>query len=228
MLAIAAASSHAAVTIGSNLAGDPEATINSPGDDPCTLGQALPGSSRAVGGATAPNSGVVVRWRIKVGIGATDIFVSPTALRVLRAAGSGTWTGAGTSSVRTPAPDTMSTFATRLPIRAGDELGVDCCGEASQYFANTVGAQSPNWLPRLADGETRATTTSPGCPRSSTAFTLSSANTGTRATTTRPFVIHGYPVDGRRPSEGPAGKVRGPSTMTRTVRAARLLPRLCV
>ena len=30
MLAIAAASSHAAVTIGSNLAGDPEATINCP------------------------------------------------------------------------------------------------------------------------------------------------------------------------------------------------------
>jgi len=49
------------------------------------------------------------------------------------------------------------TFNTRLPVSAGDFIGIDCCAAAGNYFRNITGASRDTWAPPpLADGETRA------------------------------------------------------------------------
>ena len=78
--AASAKPSHAAVTIGSNLADDANEYLNCGGTSSCTVRQRnLPASSTASGGLVAPIDGVVVRWRIRVGDN-----TGPVALRIIR------------------------------------------------------------------------------------------------------------------------------------------------
>jgi hypothetical protein len=158
-LALAIPSGALAVTtIGSNLAGSP--TVNLSCNPNCTVSPSvLPVANQAPGGFLAPQDGVVVRWRIKVGA-----VTRPSALRITRPGNSDTRTGAGTGPTVTPPINETSTYEARLPMQAGDALGLDCCADPTlmidQYvFAPNQDAINLSWAPRLADGATPQSTT---------------------------------------------------------------------
>jgi hypothetical protein len=114
----------AAVTIGGDVTAS-RSPISCGGDAThpaaCDIAQtALVGGRNA-----APFDGVVVRWRVG-GAG-------PVALRVVRPKAF-TYTFVSTSAVQTPASTGVETFATRQPIAAGDEVGVEL-GPGSQIGA---------------------------------------------------------------------------------------------
>jgi hypothetical protein len=67
--------------------------------------------------ATSPVNGTIVSWRVLDGAG-------PLALRVLRPAAGGQYTGVSTSSQVTATSDDQ-TFATNLPIKAGELVGLN-------------------------------------------------------------------------------------------------------
>jgi hypothetical protein len=51
----------------------------------------------------------------------------------------------------TPAVNSVSTFATQLPIGIGETIGIDCCQTISIYSAETGGSLE-RWFGPLADG----------------------------------------------------------------------------
>jgi hypothetical protein len=101
---------------------------------------------------TSPVTGAVVRWRV------LDAEGGPFRLRVLRPAGGTTYTGVGTSSPETPASPGLQTFATVLPIQAGETIGFDSAGGSIIGVAFVLGAQFIFWEPPLPDGQTLAAT----------------------------------------------------------------------
>jgi Ca2+-binding RTX toxin-like protein len=140
------AMSGAAVTIGSDLAAPADDTVFCAPDPAivCTGVQtALPGRQ-----ITSPIDGVIVRWRMRDSSGTF-------ALRVIRSAGGGNYTGAGTSAPVTAASPGVVTFATRLSIKAGDFLGVNVHGPSAAGVRNAGGAVVDVYAPALADGQTR-------------------------------------------------------------------------
>jgi hypothetical protein len=144
------ASASGAVTIGSDLAATAD-RVGSCSPGPCTSAhRSLPPTSRASGGLLAPSDGVVVRWRIKVGNQA-----GPVALRITRPGNSETRTGVATGATRNPGPNQVSVFDARLPIGAGDALGIDHSEITS--FASTAGAVGAFWDPPLANGGAEST-----------------------------------------------------------------------
>lgn len=151
----AAAPASGAVTIGSNL--PPFVAASSCGVI-CTYANfELPPGAAAPGGARAPTDGVVTRWRIRVGNE-----ITPVRLRILRGGSASSGTGAGTGPVVSPPLTMTSTYDVRLPIRAGDYLGVDCCeGGFANIFAGGGGTRLV-WSPSLADGQTSPPTGSDG------------------------------------------------------------------
>lgn len=146
-LLIAPATSSGATTIGSNLTAAP-ASVFGCGSGCTYMALALPPASTAAGGLSAPTSGVVVRWRIRSG-------AAPhmTSLRVLRPAGGTSWTGVAESATVTVPASATSTFDTRLPITAGDRIGVDT-DTAMNAQATTAGAQGAYWTPALGTSAT--------------------------------------------------------------------------
>jgi hypothetical protein len=147
------ASSSGATTIGAALSGA-ASNLNCTGVVTCTASNtSLPPGFLAPGGLVAPTDGVVVRWRVLA-----SSTVSPLTLRILRPGNSATRTGAGTGQPETPAASTTSTFPARLPIRAGDGVGVD--GALIPFIPSTPAASTHYWnSPPLADG---------GAPRAGT------------------------------------------------------------
>jgi hypothetical protein len=152
-LALAAPSgAFAATTIGSRLDGVPTSGLACTPN--CTVAHSvLPPLSQALGGVVAPDDGVVVRWRVKVGAA-----TSPVALRITRPGVSGTRTGAGTGPTVTPPINATTPYEVRLPIQSGDGLGLDCCADPdpthlAYFFAPTASADTFTWTPRLLDGE---------------------------------------------------------------------------
>lgn len=132
----------AAVTIGSNLSqgGTPEGC----GPDACTVVQTiLPGQQ-----ITSPTDGVIVRWRVRDSVGSMR-------LRVARQGPPGTFTGAGTSATVNLASGVPATFDTRLPIKAGDHIGIDLDPNAAVGSRLSGGSQEGVWFPPLGDGQTR-------------------------------------------------------------------------
>jgi hypothetical protein len=119
--------SGATTTIGSNLLSAPNESVCvfkffTESERPCSAAQATlaPGHS-AAGGLTAPIDGVVVRWRILSGTPTIDTVAAKVRLRILRGnAGA----GGGTSAFNALSPG-LQTFPARLPIQAGDRLGLD-------------------------------------------------------------------------------------------------------
>jgi hypothetical protein len=108
------AAQAATVTVGSVLP---------PGSAPTEFGQvqtlfntALPEKGANL---VSPVDGAIVRWRVQGAEG------GPFYLRVLRPNGSGAYTAVGTSNGATPTGTGVQTFATNLPIKAGDLIGVD-------------------------------------------------------------------------------------------------------
>ncbi|MGE5281736.1 MAG: IPT/TIG domain-containing protein [Chloroflexota bacterium] len=101
---------------------------------------------------TSPVDGMVVRWRM-TGFSTAG----PYKLRILRPAGEGRYTGAGTSSPETRLGTGTETFTTRLPIQAGDLIGLDGAGASSSFpVASNAGSSFSIWRPPLQDGWTAA------------------------------------------------------------------------
>jgi hypothetical protein len=149
LLVVLAGPAQGATTIGSDLAADP--TVGSCGPDPCTFVQ------RALTGRqlTAPADGVIVRWRIKPGGFPAS---TQASLRVVRGTGAACTGVAGAiDSELLVSAFAVNTFDARIPIAAGDAIGLDCCN-APIVFAHgaTTGATNDDWTPKLNDGETRA------------------------------------------------------------------------
>ena len=148
------ASASGAVTIGNNLTSDVDARVGCAGSACTVTAAALPASATAAGGLVSPIDGVVVRWRIKVGL-APDI--TPVALRIIRRPRlpfSAAATGGGTGpTVPNPVANQISTFDVRLPIFTGNSVGIDCCADPGllSAFQITSGAILDGWNPPLVD-----------------------------------------------------------------------------
>jgi len=154
VLALWAAGAHAAVTIGSALGAQSDIGIS------CGSGTMFQASLPARLLAS-PYDGVITRWRLKYG-SAPPPLESPR-LRVLRPRGSGQWLGAGTSAYALFPPHASSDppleIATRLPVRAGDQVGIDFPSSTAQImfaFASVANAAMDGFAPRLRDGEQRS------------------------------------------------------------------------
>jgi hypothetical protein len=101
---------------------------------------------------------VIVAWRINAGSNAPD---AQTRLRIIRPAGGGKFTGAGASAVVTPAISGINAYATRLPVLAGDIIGVDNDNQAVYLDGGaSASAFTATYFdsPGLAEGGTQAPT----------------------------------------------------------------------
>src|SRR3954453_6023531 len=102
---------------------------------------------------TSPVSGTIVSWRLS---GATG---GPFRLRVLTPGGGTTFTGAGTSEPRTPPSTATEAFPTSLPIRAGQQIGLDLSDPSDAVGIQSsagLGARYGVWgPPPLAEGDTQ-------------------------------------------------------------------------
>jgi hypothetical protein len=140
LLALPAAG-QAATTIGQDLA------LVTPGKslvcDPCTALRTVDDPS--------PVSGVITRWRIK-----SASFGQSVTLRVLRLDDpfGGTTTGIATGN-----PQILSlpvnTFTSRIPIKAGQMIGVNASGNPKIVQDGGLGVNILRISPTLNDGETR-------------------------------------------------------------------------
>jgi IPT/TIG domain/PASTA domain len=68
---------------------------------------------------TSPVSGAIVRWRVQGAKG------GPFYLRVLHPNGAGAYSSAGTSGGVTPSGTGVQVFNASIPIKAGDQIGLD-------------------------------------------------------------------------------------------------------
>ncbi len=101
--------------------------------------------------ATSPVDGVIVRWRILEAAG------GPFKLRVLRPAGGASFLGAGRSKPETPTGPGLQTFATNLPIKAGDTIGIDNADKTGDvlglFFLPTPGGPVYSYFePQIPEG----------------------------------------------------------------------------
>lgn len=153
MLALSPAGAQAAVTIGSSLLEESHSGIGC-GDGSTMVQTGLPGRTLA-----SPLDGVVTRWRLRY-FGAPSA-LEPPQLRVMRPRPGGRWLGAGTSA-RVVFPthgsftDGPQVLDTRLPVKAGDQVGLDMQGMSGPLL--TAFAQKPSALlsggsPRIRDGD---------------------------------------------------------------------------
>ena len=98
--------------------------------------------------AVVPFDGVVTKWRVRAGSA-----TSPVKLRVLRPAGGGTYTAAGTSAVEmTTAGSTPDEFTSSLPVQTGDVLALSNDSSAL-LFASAAATFSVNWFQAAASGQ---------------------------------------------------------------------------
>jgi hypothetical protein len=156
LLAASVPTAGAMVTIGSNLARQPNSTADYT-PRPTFSNVSLTSDRKASGGVSSPVNGTLVRWRIRVGdsTGATNF-------RIIRPLPGGLFTGAGSSASVTPAIGATTSYGAQLPIKIGDYIGLDSPQSPGAEFFVTGGAAVRNeWQPRLADG-------SPGHPPSRT------------------------------------------------------------
>lgn len=159
---LTAPAAHAAVTIGSDLS--PNAGNQDPctplAGSPCTVTNLqLPGEQ-----LTSPVDGVVVRWRVEAVNGDTG---TPVRLRVIRDEGGGAFVGVGASASRTIPTTGLGTFtfASRVPIAAGEQVALDVEPPSTELLliaaAATVDGVLGRWQPPLGD-EARSTAASVG------------------------------------------------------------------
>jgi Domain of unknown function DUF11 len=122
-----AAAAHAATTVGSDLSKPANTTACVTA---CTAFTTL--SSNGAPVAVAPFDGVIVRWRVKAGATASGV-----ALRTIRSAGTGSYTGVAASDPQ-PVPPGTSTFDTRIPVKSGDIIGADAGANAMLFATSTT------------------------------------------------------------------------------------------
>ncbi|HEY8002059.1 MAG TPA: hypothetical protein VID76_08990 [Solirubrobacterales bacterium] len=157
VFAATAPGANAAVTVGSKLANPADGTVCGPAlPSSCTASIAgLITADAAAGGAKVPTAGVIVSWQIKYA-GGTAISAN---LRVIRANAGVGRSAAGSLSAT---PGTYE-FPTRLPVQAGDQIGVDLpTGLVGIGVAHVATGDLLNeWQPALAEGSATAPTSSP-------------------------------------------------------------------
>lgn len=148
-----AAPAHAAVTIGPNPLPERSGVIGFGGAKIFTTSVA-PGITLA-----SPIDGVVVRWRVRRGIGPGVLLAEKVSLRILRSTGAtNEFTAVGTSEIHdvpisTTDPIGVYEYTTRLPIAAGDGIGLGTSIGQFPYRA-TLNAFYLMRVNPLADGET--------------------------------------------------------------------------
>ena len=132
----------AIVTVGSLRTDVAESSnLGSPGA--ITVANALVGSG---GAATSPVEGTIVRWHLTGAVG------GPFYLRVLRPMGGGL-VGVGRSAAGSPAGLSTQTFATGLPIHAGDLIGLDTSNASDKIgVAAAPGSVVAEWSPAAPEG----------------------------------------------------------------------------
>lgn len=109
----------------------------------------------SLGNATA--SGVITAWATRQVNGSAS--AQPFTLRVVRVANptTRTFTGIATGTTTSVPPGTATTyFPARLPIAAGDQIGID--HPAVVHSCATGAAMQARFNPPLADGQTRGVT----------------------------------------------------------------------
>jgi Thrombospondin type 3 repeat/Bacterial Ig domain len=114
----------------------------------CTFVQEAVTAGQAPGQA----EGVITRWRIRsVGPDPAPA-VALVVVRRFPAGGTDARILIGKSPAVVPAPDQISPFRARVPIKPGDEIGIEmpCCGSQGSFFA--PGGTMDLWLPALAAG----------------------------------------------------------------------------
>jgi hypothetical protein len=154
------ASAGASVVFGSNLANPANLTLCSgvtPGSCTWAISTLAPANS-APGGARAPSDGVIVSWRVKGGS-----FLSTASHSVRLRVIHGT-TAAATGPLETlPAAVSTYSYSARLPVHAGDQLGIDTIGATAIdpviVASNSIPETTEDfWEPALGEGEERAPT----------------------------------------------------------------------
>jgi hypothetical protein len=150
-LAISPSSADAAVTLGSDLQTEPtiDSFCSGGGSDRGCLEvtDVLPGRD-----LVAPFNGVIVRWSARLGVN-TD--AQTIRIRVVRQETADTFTVISSGQLESVAAGAGTyTFPAQLPIRSGDQVGVESeNGATVDLGAESPGALSYFYGPPIADGE---------------------------------------------------------------------------
>ncbi len=172
---LTASPAAAVVTIGSNLAhaaNGPSGLCGFSGitevDRSCTEAQeSLEPAFLTPGGLVAPSAGVIVRWRVRSGPASASTAAVKLRLRLLHQNSMGAEAGGAseTEFVSLPlAEPGVHVFPARLPVAAGDQIGVDSLSSNTSmgpaeppivYVESGIGTPA-TWTPSLLPGETRA------------------------------------------------------------------------
>jgi hypothetical protein len=151
----AAKSSHAAVTLGSDLTVEPthDYLCSSPDSTRGCLfvNDVLPGRV-----LVSPHDGVIVRWRVRLG---DETDAQSIRIRVVRRFDDDQYTVISSGGLESiPAGAGSYTFPARLPIRSGDQVGVEADTNATiEWGADRAGAHFFGYNPSPPDGETTDT-----------------------------------------------------------------------
>ncbi|HST70467.1 MAG TPA: IPT/TIG domain-containing protein [Solirubrobacterales bacterium] len=105
------------------------------------------GMGAAGGIATSPIDGTIIRWRV-------NGFEGPWRLRVLTPNGGPTYTGSGTGAAENVPDKGLHAYATALPVKAGQTIGIESTGQAWFGAAPSPGASFAVFAPPLPDGAT--------------------------------------------------------------------------
>lgn len=142
------ATTDAAITVGSSLTAPVNNNIQQGcGAAPCTYVNVALSDTGAI--VASPLTGVLVRWRMLGNANGASFEV-----RVLRPAPGGEYTGVGTGTPEVPVGAGPSTFSTRLPIQAGDLVGLNTPAGVNwlQGTSPATGGSYAKFDPALADG----------------------------------------------------------------------------
>lgn len=140
-LASGAAAQAAVVTIGST------ATPNTGGENTQPVMFVNVGLGAAPGLVTSPIDGTIIRWRVAG-------FEGPWRLRVLTPSGGPSYTGSGTGGAEIVPDKGPHTYATALPVRTGQAIGIESTGQASFGAVLSPGASFASFVSPPADGAT--------------------------------------------------------------------------
>lgn len=157
-------------------------TTGTPNQNICVAGITctyIPFNGVANPGLQVPFDGTVTSFSVNSGsaTGAVE-------LRVLRPAGNGQFTGAGTSPAQTLAAG-PNTFTASLPVKAGDVLALDNSTSALMFDDSSASPITAYYQPGLADGSTAAPNNNKtGFRLLLSATVVSSGTTTSGATTT--------------------------------------------
>ena len=152
LLLLGASGANASVTLGPALpAVPPPSSYGCGSAETATFSNAS--LAAGTGLATSPINGVVVQWRAWV---EADSSQPGPSLRIVRPTGGGAFTGAGTSAPVAPYRGAGGPFTARLPIKAGDRIGIELsCVGMSGPLVGAVDESADSfsyWNPGLVDG----------------------------------------------------------------------------